>query len=103
VSGALSREQWTAVLDAMEDGLESFPPVVVDVAALPALGPIPSALRPRALQALQRMTDVQATLEHRRNDIGRELVALTAAGGAQARVAAAGAGKPVPHFLDRRV
>ena len=87
----------------MEEGLESFPPVVVDVAALSAVGPVPAALRPRALQALQRMAEVQSTLEHRRDDLRRELVALTAARAARARVAVAGAGKPVPHFLDRRV
>ena len=93
---------WAALLDAMEDGLESFPPAVVDFAALPAPGPIPPGLRRRALQALQRMGEVQAALERRREDIGRELVALTAARAAQARLAAAGTGKPVPHFLDRR-
>ena len=27
---------WAALLDALEDGLESFPPVPIDVAALPA-------------------------------------------------------------------
>jgi hypothetical protein len=93
---------WAALLDAMESGLESFPPAVVDVAALPAPGPIPAALRPRALQALQRMAEVQAAVEHRRDEVGRELVALTAARAAQARLTAGGAGKPVPHFLDRR-
>jgi len=93
---------WAALLDAMESGLESFPPAAVDVAALPAPGPIPAALRPRALQALQRMAEVQATVERHRDEVGRELVALTAARAAQARLAAAGAGKPVPHFLDRR-
>jgi hypothetical protein len=93
---------WAALLDAIEGGLESSPPAVVAVAALPAPGPIPPALRPRARQALQRMAEVQATLERRRDDIGRELVALSAARAAQARMAAAGAGKPVPHFLDRR-
>lgn len=92
-------EEWTAVLDALERGLESFPPAVV---APPALGPIPPALRSRARRALQRMGEVQATLERRRDDIGRELVALTAARAAQARIAAAGSGKPVPQFLDRR-
>lgn len=91
-------EGWAGVLDALERGLESFPPAVV---AVPALGPIPPALRPRARRALQRMGEVQATLERRRDDIGRELVALTAARAAQARIAARG-GKPVPQFLDRR-
>jgi hypothetical protein len=92
-------EEWAAVLDAIERGLESFPPAVV---ALPALGPIPSALRSRARRALQRMGEVQATLERRREDVGRELVALTSARAAQARIAARGSGKPVPQFLDRR-
>jgi len=93
---------WAVLLDAIEGGLESFPPAVVDVAALPAPGPIPPALRPRALQALRRMAEVRTALEHRRDDVGRQLVALSAARAAQARLAAAGAGKPVPHFLDRR-
>jgi hypothetical protein len=48
------------------------------------------------------MADVGTTLERRRDDIGRQLVALTAARAAQARLAAAGTGKPVPRFLDRR-
>jgi|GEM_PF-4659921 len=93
---------WAALLDAMEQGLESFPPAVVDAVALAPPGPIPDALRPRARQALQRMAEVQATMERQRDEIGRELVALTAARAAQARLAATGAGKPVPHFLDRR-
>lgn len=93
-------EEWGAVLDAMERGLESFPPTVV--VAPPALGPVPPALRPRARRALRRMGEVQAALERRRDDIGRELVALTAARTVQARMAAAGRGKPVPQFLDRR-
>ncbi len=92
-------EEWVAVLDAMERGLESFPPTVVD---LPPMGPIPPTLRSRARRTLQRMGEVQAALEGRRDDIGRELVALTAARAARARLAARGSAKPVPQFLDRR-
>jgi len=99
VSRSPGGEEWAAALDAMERGLESFPPAVV---AVPALGPIPPALRPRARRALQRMGEVQAALERRRDDIGRELVTLTAARAARARIAARGSGKPVPQFLDRR-
>ena len=94
---------WETLLDAIEDGLEAFPPVLIDVAALPApAGPVPPALREQAERALRRMADLEAELERRRAEIGRELVALSAAKAAQARVAAAGAAKPVPRFLDHR-
>ena len=92
---------WAALLDALEDGLESFPPVPMDVAALPAAaGPIPSALREQAQRALRRMAEVEAELERHRAEVGRELVALAAAKAAGTRTAAAGAARPV--FLDHR-
>jgi hypothetical protein len=92
---------WSALLAAMEDGLSADPPVLLD--GLPAdAGPIPAALRPRAERALRRMTEIEATLERRRAEIGRELVALTAARSARARHSAHPAGKPAAYFLDTR-
>jgi hypothetical protein len=94
---------WAALLEALEDGLESIPPVLIDVASLPATAdPVPPALRDDAQRLLRRMAEVEADLERRRVEIGRELAALAAARVAQARVVATGAAKPVPHFLDRR-
>jgi len=89
---------WAALLDAMEDGLESFPPVLVDVDVLPAdPGPVPFALRNRALRMLHRMAEVESALEQHRAEIGRQLVALSAARATVARAAA-----PMPYFLDAK-
>jgi hypothetical protein len=88
---------WAALLDSIEGGLESFPPVLVGT--LPAApGALPAALVERALSALQRMAEVESALERERAEIGRELLALSAVKANAARVAA----PPVPHFLDTR-
>lgn len=93
-----SRSGWVALLDAMEAGLESFPPVVVD--DLPAEpGPIPPALVDRAVRTLQRMAEAEARLEEERAEIGRELNGLSAA---RTAAAAANATPNVPRFLDTR-
>jgi hypothetical protein len=88
---------WAALLEAMEDGLDSFPPVVVD--ALPAdPGPVPPALADRAARTLRRMADARAALEHQRAEIGRELVALSALRANATRASAS----TVPFFLDTK-
>jgi hypothetical protein len=88
---------WAALLAAMEDGLDSFPPVLVD--ALPAdPGPVPPALADRAARTLRRMDEVGAALERHRAEISRELVALSALK-ANARRASS---SPVPYFLDTK-
>jgi hypothetical protein len=92
---------WTALLDALEDGLSADPPVLFDVLPSDA-GPIPPALADRARLALRRMAEIEAGLEGRRAEIGRELVALAAARSARARPSAAPAGKPAAYFLDTR-
>jgi hypothetical protein len=88
---------WTALLDAIDEGLTSSPPVLVDFA--PAdLGPLPAALAIRAEATLQRMAATEAALERDRSEIARELVGL-----ATARTAAASTATPnVPRFLDTR-
>jgi hypothetical protein len=88
---------WEALLDAVEDGLDSFPPVLVD--ALPAdPGPVPRALVDRVVGTLQRMAQVTAALELHRAEVGRELVALAAVKANGALTAAS----PVPHYLDTK-
>ena len=90
---------WASLLDAMDAGLDSFPPVVIDAAALPAdPGPVPPALLARAHRTLHRMTEVTTALEHHRAEIGRDLTALSAANTA----AAANAAQSTPHFLDTK-
>ena len=80
----------------MDEGLKSFPPVVLDTATLPVdPGPVPPALVDRAHRTLQRMAEVTTALEHHRTEIGRELTALSAA-------ASAAALRTVPHFLDTK-
>lgn len=88
---------WVALFDSIEDGLDSFPPVLVDVLPVDP-GPVPPGLVERALSTLQRMAEVEATLENQRAEIGRELVALSAVKANAARTSA----PPVPHFLDTK-
>jgi len=88
---------WAALLDSIEDGLDAFPPVLVE--GLPVdPGPLPPALVERAARALQHMGEVEAALECHRAEIGRELVALSAVKANATRASA----PPVPHFLDTR-
>jgi hypothetical protein len=88
---------WPALLDAIDQGLTSFPPVLVD--ALPTdLGPLPAALAVRATRTLHRMAEVQAALEQEQAGLARELAALSAA----KAVAAGNAAPSVPHFLDTK-
>jgi hypothetical protein len=88
---------WVSLLDSIEDGLDSFPPVLVDLLPVDS-GPVPPGLVERALSTLQRMVEVEATLENQRAEIGRELVALSAVKANAARTSA----PPVPHFLDTK-
>jgi len=90
---------WAALLDAMDAGLQSVPPVLVDLDEFAAgLGPLPVPMAARAAATLHRMAEVEATLERDRAELGRELAALTAlAATAPAAVAAT-----VPHFLDTK-
>jgi hypothetical protein len=85
---------WEAVLKAVEDGLEAYPPVLLP--SLPVgLGPVPLTLVDRALRTLRRMGEIEEALERDRGEVARELSALSGA-----RTAAATAARPVPHFLD---
>jgi hypothetical protein len=87
---------WVGLLDAMDQGLSSFPPVLLD--AMPRdPSPIPPGLASRATRTLQRMAEVQAALEDEQAEIDRELVAL-----AGQKAAAIPAGSSVPHFLDTK-
>jgi hypothetical protein len=88
---------WPALLDAIDEGLASSPPVVVDFAPSD-LGPLPAALGPRASATLQRMTEAEAALEQEHADMARELMGLAAARTAAASIAA----PRVPRFLDAR-
>ena len=90
---------WAALLDAIEDGLASSPPVLVDDLP-PDPGPVPPALVGRAARTLQRMIDLQAVLEGQQAEIADELSALSAARAARSRLG--DGAKPVPHYLDRR-
>ena len=88
---------WAELLDAIEDGLDMSPPVLVD--DLPTdPGPVPPALVGRATQTLQRMLDVQAVLEGQQAEIARQLSALSAARAARSRLR--DGAKPVPHYFD---
>ena len=88
---------WAALLDAMDEGLTSFRPVVLD--SLPTdAGPIPPELTDRAARTLQRMGEVQTALEHEQAEIGRELTALAALKAAAPQAAASS----VPQFLDTK-
>jgi hypothetical protein len=88
---------WTALLDAIDDGLTSSPPVLVDFAPSD-LGPLPVGLAARATATLQRMTDVERVLERERAEIAREVAALSGAKSAPAAFASAS----VPRFLDTK-
>jgi hypothetical protein len=88
---------WVALLDSIEDGLGTFPPVFVDVLPVDP-GPVPLALVERAVRTLHRLGAVEAALERERSEIGRELVALSAVKANSARTSA----PPVPHFLDTK-
>lgn len=88
---------WAALLDAIDAGLEFSPPVVVDyLSAEP--GPLPPALRDRAVSTFRRMAEAEAELAAQQAEIARELIGLSAARTASAATAAA-----VPHFLDARI
>ena len=88
---------WTALLDAIDGGLTSSPPVFVDFAPSD-FGPLPVALAGRAAATLQRMTEVEAVLERERSELARELAALSASKPS----AAASATASVPRFLDTK-
>jgi hypothetical protein len=90
---------WPTLLDAIDEGLESSPPVLVDLEPLhAALGPLPPALAGRARQTLHRMSEVEAALEQARAELSHELAALRAlAANAPTALAAS-----VPQFLDAK-
>jgi hypothetical protein len=90
-------DAWAALLDSIEDGLDSFPPVLVDVLPVDP-GPVPAALVDSAVRTFQRMAEVETALERHRTEIGRELVALATVKANATRSAA----PRVPHFLDTR-
>jgi hypothetical protein len=90
---------WAALLDAIDDGLEAAPPVLID--DLPSdPGPVPPALVGRAARTLQRMIGLQAVLEGQQAQIADQLSALSAARAARTRLR--DGAKPVPHYFDRR-
>ena len=88
---------WPTLLDAIDEGLRSFPPVLLDNLPMD-LGPLPPLLAARAARTLRRMAEVEAALERDRAELARELAALSAA----KAVAAGNAAPPVPHFLDTK-
>ena len=90
---------WPALLDAIDNGLTSFPPVLVDLEHCAAnLGPLPPALADRAATTLRHMAAAEATLEHHRSDLARELAALSVLKATTPQSAASS----VPHFLDTK-
>jgi len=90
---------WSALLDAIDEGLTSLPPVLVDLEHHRAnLGPLPAALAGRAATTLGRMAEAETALEHQRSELARELAALSALKTTTPRSAAAS----VPHFLDTK-
>lgn len=90
---------WPALLDAMDDGLAAFPPVLADLEHLAAgLGPLPASLAERAEATLRRMAEVEAMLDRERGDLARELAALSALKATTPQ----SAGASVPNFLDTR-
>ena len=91
--------EWPALLDAMDDGLAAFPPVLLDLEHLAAdLGPLPAALAERAEATLRRMAEVEAVLDRERSDLARELAALSALKATSHQTAT----PPVPNFLDTK-
>jgi hypothetical protein len=89
--------RWTALLDAIDEGLLVSPPVLLD--ALPSdIIPVPPALAARAAATLRRMAEAAAALERQRSVLAGELAALSAARSATA----ATGGAPVPFFLDTK-
>lgn len=90
---------WPALLDAMDDGLSAFPPVLLDLEHLAAgLGPLPAPLAERVGAILRRMAEVEAMLDRERSDLARELAALAAL---KATAPQSGAAS-VPSFLDTK-
>jgi hypothetical protein len=88
---------WPALLDAIDEGLTSRPPVLVDFA--PAdYGPLPDSLADRATRTLRRMSEVAAALKCEQTELARELAALSTARAS----AAVNPVRPVPHFLDTK-
>jgi hypothetical protein len=89
--------RWTALLDAIDEGLRLSPPVLLD--ALPAdLAPVPPPIAARAAATLRRMAEVAGALERQRSVLAGELAALSAARSATAVNAAS----PAPFFLDTK-
>jgi hypothetical protein len=90
---------WPALLDAIDRGLSSFPPVFVDLERYAAVvGPLPPALAARAATTLRRMAEAEAALEHHRSGLARELAALSSL---KATTPQTGASS-VPHYLDTK-
>lgn len=90
---------WPALLDAVDDGLAAFPPVLLDLEPLAAgLGPLPAPLAERAEATLRRMAEVEAVLDRERAGLARELAALSAL---KATTPQTG-GPSVPNFLDTK-
>ena len=89
--------RWTALLDALDEGLAASPPVLLDAVPDDA-GLLPLELAARAARTLQRMAEVEVALERGRADLARELSAL-----ANLKANAVGRGTAsVPHFLDTK-
>lgn len=84
---------WTELLDAIDEGLTSSPPVLVDFEPSD-VGPLPVALANRAAATLQRMTEAESALERERAELARELAALSAGKSSPAA--------SVPRFLDTK-
>jgi hypothetical protein len=91
--------EWPALLDAVDDGLAAFPPVLLDLEHLAAdLGPLPAALAERAEATLRRMAEVEAWLDRERSDLARELAAISALKATSHQTGT----PPVPNFLDTK-
>ena len=90
---------WHGLLDAMDEGLVAFPPVLLDLEPLAAgLGALPAALVGRAEATLRRMAEVEAVLDRERADLARELAALSTLKATSSQTGA----PPVPNFLDTK-
>lgn len=88
---------WTALLDAIDEGLTSSPPVLVDFTPSD-FGLLPVALAGRAAATLRRISKVEAVLERERAELARELSVLSAAKSSPAASATAS----IPRFLDTK-